>query len=100
MRTAGLSLNIDGRTRDKLEAVGFVDVSEAIIQLPINPWSSQKRLKELGEWFHDCLSQAVHSMSMAALTRIEQWSKDDVLRLVEDAREEARRLSIHAYCKL
>ncbi|KAM0271177.1 hypothetical protein ACHAQH_009144 [Verticillium albo-atrum] len=79
-----MPLDVDGQTRSKLQEIGFVAVTETVIKLPINPWGSQESEKELGKWFNAALSQAAHSMSIAPLTRSERWSKDDVLKLVDD----------------
>lgn len=100
LRTAGMPLDVDRQTRNMLQEIGFVAVTETVIKLPINPWGSQESEKELGKCFNAALSQAAHSMSIAPLTRSERWSKDDILKLVDDVRQEACTLSTHGYCKL
>ncbi|CRK44216.1 hypothetical protein BN1723_000902 [Verticillium longisporum] len=100
MRRAGTPLDVDEETQSKLRITGFVDVTESVINLPINTWSDQPNEKKLGTWFNGGLSLAADVMSLAPLTRIERQATGDILKLVRRMKEESCRLSIHGYCKL
>ncbi|KAH7377177.1 S-adenosyl-L-methionine-dependent methyltransferase [Plectosphaerella cucumerina] len=98
MRKAGLPLDIDRRTTSLLEAVGFADVTESVIQLPVNPWDNQDIKTGLG--WNKAITDAVEAMSKVPLTRIEGQPTEEVLQLVKEVRQQVCNLSMHAYCKL
>lgn len=70
------------RTADKLKRwyieAGFVDVQEKVIKLPINSWPRNKKLKMLGRWWAENLLIGLQGFSLALLSRVYGWSKDEI----------------------
>lgn len=99
MRTACVPLDLNEQTNGRLKAIGFTNITQSTVRLPISPWSTQEDEKNLGRWFNTII-YTVDAIIMAPLTRIKKWSQDDVLRLTNDIKEEIRSLSIHSYYKL
>ncbi|KAL2756735.1 hypothetical protein ACRALDRAFT_1080868 [Sodiomyces alcalophilus JCM 7366] len=100
MRTAGVPLDVNERTKSELRTIGFTDVTETVIQLPINPWTRDRRQSELGRWFNLSLTHSIDALSLAPLTRVEHWPADKVLTLSADVKRHLCDLNTHAYCKL
>jgi hypothetical protein len=50
--------------RHQLEAVGFVDIEEAISRLYFNPWPSNESDKEIGKWFNLAFSHSLEALSI------------------------------------
>lgn len=100
MRTAGMPLDVNERTKSELQAIGFTDVTETTVQLPINPWTRDRRQNELGRWFNLSLTHSIDALSLAPLTRIERWPADKVFRLSADVKRRLCDLNTHAYCQL
>lgn len=46
----GKSFIVAVHTKERLQAAGFVDVREHKFKLPIGPWSSNKKMREIGAW--------------------------------------------------
>lgn len=46
----GKSFTVGKYTKTRFQEVGFVDVREHKFKLPVGPWSSDKRMKEIGTW--------------------------------------------------
>lgn len=46
----GKSFVVSTFTKERIKAAGFVDVREHNFKLPVGPWSSDKRMKEIGSW--------------------------------------------------
>ena len=46
----GKSLVVQEHIKGRLEKAGFTDIKEHKLKLPVGPWSSDKRLKEIGTW--------------------------------------------------
>jgi hypothetical protein len=100
MCKAGLPLDIDGQTTSKLEAIGFVDVTESTTRLPINPADNEDWPVNLAIWWNKAFTNAIDAMSEAPLTRIGGMPMDEAVKLTAAAKRQACTLSTHAYCKL
>ena len=46
----GKSFVVSTFTRERMKEAGYVDVKEHKYKLPVGPWSSDKRMKEIGAW--------------------------------------------------
>ena len=93
-----LSYNND--TRRMLEGQGFVEIREEVIKAPLNPWSADPHLKDIGRWFCLGMIRGLEGMTLGPLTRYNGWSKDDVSRLCQDVEKEILSKKIHAYCNM
>jgi hypothetical protein len=49
-RLMGKSMEVGQYTKQRIQEAGFVDVREQKFKLPIGPWSSDPKMKELGLW--------------------------------------------------
>lgn len=83
-----------------LHAQGFVDIKEEIIKVPLNPWESDPHLKDIGRWYNLGLTQGLEALTIAPLTRMSQWTKEDVDRLIANVKREVCSKKIHAYCNM
>jgi SAM-dependent methyltransferase len=48
--TMGKTFRVGEYTKSRLKAAGYVDVKEHKFKLPVGPWSSDKKMKEIGNW--------------------------------------------------
>lgn len=83
-----------------LEAQGFVDISEQVVKVPLNPWPTDPHLKEIGRWYNLGLVQGLEALSLGPFTRMFHWSKDDVDRIVTAAKRDICSKKYHAYCNM
>lgn len=88
------------QTRQMLEATGFVDVSEQVIKVPLNPWPTDQHLKEIGRWYNLGLVQGLEALSLGPFTRMFRWSKEDVDRIIAAAKRDICSKKHHAYCNM
>jgi hypothetical protein len=87
-------------TRQMLETQGFVDITEQIIRVPMNPWPADPHQKDIGRWYNLGLCQGLEAMSLGPLTRMSGWRKESVDRLVADAKREICSKKHHVYCNM
>ncbi|KAF4817545.1 Secondary metabolism regulator LAE1 [Colletotrichum siamense] len=85
---------------DTMKATGFVDVKLHEFKWPLNPWPKDPHLKILGDWQFHNLSMGLEAISLALLTRVMGWTKEEVFALCALARKELRSLKIHAYWRI
>jgi hypothetical protein len=88
------------QTRQMLSALGFVDLTEHIIKVPMNPWPSDPHQKDIGRWYNLGLVQGLEALSLGPLTRVNLWKKSDVDRLVAEAKKEICSKKYHVYCNM
>ncbi|TGO61163.1 hypothetical protein BCON_0029g00040 [Botryotinia convoluta] len=75
---AGRSMNIAKNLKSWYEAAGFVDVQEKVFKLPVNPWSKDKHLHNLGEMSEENWLACLSSFSMALFSRILNWKQEQI----------------------
>ena len=80
------------------EEAGFVDVVEKHFQWPSNRWPKGERLKTLGSYWLEDMSNGLEGLSMAVLTRGAGMAKEEVVELTSKVRENLKDKRIHAYC--
>ncbi|KAF8854588.1 methyltransferase LaeA [Acephala macrosclerotiorum] len=86
--------------RSMLEGAGFVEIQEQIIKVPLNPWPADPHLKDVGRWYNLSLTQGLEALSLAPLTRINNWSKADVDRLTAAAKRDICSKRYHSYSNM
>ena len=69
-------------------------------QNPLNPWTKDPRLKELGLWGLLASLEGVEPYSLALLTRVLGWDRAKIEVLIAEVRAELRNRRIHAYTLL
>ncbi|KAH7389151.1 methyltransferase LaeA [Cadophora sp. MPI-SDFR-AT-0126] len=87
-------------TGPMLQRAGFVDIKEEVIKIPLNPWESDPHQKDIGRWYNLGLTQGLEALTTAPLTRMSQWSKADVDRLIADVKREVCSKKFHVYCNM
>ncbi|KAI9759318.1 MAG: Secondary metabolism regulator lae1 [Chaenotheca gracillima] len=84
-------------TRGMLERAGFVDIQETIIRAPLNTWPAEPHLKDVARWYNLGTIEGLEAYSLAPFTRVFQWSRGDVDRIVKDVKREMNNKKIHVY---
>jgi hypothetical protein len=85
-------------TKAMLEGQGFVDISEEVIRVPLNPWPSDPHQREIGRWYNLGLVQGLEGLSIGPLTRMLGWSSADVHGLIAEAKKDICSKKNHVYC--
>jgi SAM-dependent methyltransferase len=76
---------------------GFDNVVEKKYKMPVGPWSSDPKLKDVGKWHLFECYQGIEGWSMALLTRVMGWSEPEVQVFLAQVREAFKDKSVHAY---
>ena len=87
---------VDENRRDMVSA-GFEGVVEHRFKLPIGPWSTDRRLKEIGMYTRLMWDQGIEGWCMFLFTNYLGWQREEVLVFVADMRRMIRDKRIHAY---
>ncbi|KAJ0330318.1 hypothetical protein COL5a_003380 [Colletotrichum fioriniae] len=83
--------------KDVLTEVGFEDVELTVFKWPTNPWAKDPKYKKIGEWNYHNFGGAVETVSLAPLTRVHGWTKEEVLVFAADVRKDLRDPKVHSY---
>lgn len=68
--TVSKTFRIHDFSPEYIENAGFVDVVEKKYKLPVGPWSSDQRMKELGQWNRLFCLQGLESWSLFLLSKV------------------------------
>lgn len=99
----GRSLTFNPRTAQLLEQKGFANVNHAAYRIPMHGWSSLHTERVAGTWWEHAMASGegrghgFEALSLAVLTRVQQWPAEHARKLCEEAMLEASNPAIHAY---
>jgi hypothetical protein len=77
-------------TQVMLERQGFVDIKHEVIEIPLN----------VGRWYQLGLIQGLEALTLAPMTRMRGWQKEDVDQLTQEVRRELCNGKVHAFCNM
>ncbi|KAK4147769.1 S-adenosyl-L-methionine-dependent methyltransferase [Dichotomopilus funicola] len=101
MDSFGHPMHVDSNlTKQRLADVGFEDIKEEVIRMPVNGWPDDPHGRTLGRWFNLGMRQALYPLSLAPLCRGGGRTPSEVRELAEKARDEVYSNSVHGYCTL
>ncbi|KAM5348647.1 hypothetical protein ACJ41O_008471 [Fusarium nematophilum] len=83
-----------------LEKAGFVDIVHREFKWPFNTWPLNPKLKEIGRWQCVNLDMGLEAFSLALLTRVAGWTKEEVLACCAEVRKDIRNRRMHGYWTL
>jgi hypothetical protein len=93
----GVDLTVPVRYKAMMEEVGFVDTKEVMIEWPIGTWAKSKHHKRIGAWYYHDLNMGIEGVTMGLFTRVLGMSKEAVLDIVEDVKQDMNNRNIHGY---
>lgn len=101
-RKAGIDAQAPLKFDQQLRDAGFTDVRSKHFRWPVGPWAddSKKKEKTLGIWAQRNMLDGLEAAAMGLLSRYEGWSKEQILELVGEAREEIVDMEFHQYANL
>jgi hypothetical protein len=70
------------RMRDYLADAGFVNCVERRVRLPIGGWSSDPKLREVGELVYMFISQSVEGFALFLLTQVMGWKYEECQAMI------------------
>ncbi|KAK1545410.1 UMTA [Colletotrichum paranaense] len=83
--------------RELMIDVGFENVAQQNFKWPSNAWPKDEHYKRIGEWnFHNFVD-AAEAMALAPLTRVHNWTKEEVQVFLVGVRKDMRDKKIHSY---
>lgn len=93
----GKSLRYDRQSPRILEGLGYTDVKETILKLPLNDWATEEPARGLGRWNSVVFHAGVEALSLGPLTRVYEWPIGDVRRLIKEVQAFGLDRRIHCY---
>ena len=108
----GRTFRILDLQKDFVEKAGFQNVVEKTFKMPVGPWSSDSKLKEVGRWHLLECYQGIEGWAMALLTRVmgvskktliqshantAQWKFEEVQDFLEEVRVAFKDRKVHPY---
>lgn len=100
MDRAGRPITPNPNTVSMLQRLGYVDVEQVIKRVPFNSWSEDEHEKVMSKWFNLGMTQGLHALSIAPLTRMNGYDPEQVADLVTRVRKEVCSRGMRAYCTM
>ncbi|KAK4102265.1 S-adenosyl-L-methionine-dependent methyltransferase [Parathielavia hyrcaniae] len=89
-----------GRLADMMRDVGFVNVTERVLQVPIGTWAKNKVLKTVGLYWRTILVDGMQAIALGPLARGCGWSREQIELFLVDVRKAYHDNSMLAYMPL
>ena len=105
----GRSIEYDEATPQLLRSLGFVDVEDYIVRLPLSgQWPRSKDERKLARWYNSCLvgdsnrdvKSGLESMSLAAFTRLHGYTLEEWREFEKEIGYDIEHAGAHVYHNL
>ncbi|KAE9378337.1 S-adenosyl-L-methionine-dependent methyltransferase [Stipitochalara longipes BDJ] len=96
-RKRGKEFDVWVTVKDRMKRAGFVDVVETRTKWPMNGWSSDPKMRELGRWNQLRITQGIEGFAMRMLTTSGGWSPLEVQILASQIKTALKDRSVHGY---
>jgi len=83
--------------KQMMEEVGFVDIQEHVLKLPIGPWPKDKRLKKCGAFELVNMTEGIEGLTIRLFSKGLGMSIEEIQLLLVDLRKELKNSKIHSY---
>ncbi|KAF2674599.1 S-adenosyl-L-methionine-dependent methyltransferase [Microthyrium microscopicum] len=93
----GKSFTIWEEAKERLEKAGYVDVHEVHYDWPMNGWSNDPKMRDIGRWNQLRLHSGIEGFMLRLLTSVGDWSYEKAQCFMADMRKALRDYSVHAY---
>ncbi|KAL1995838.1 hypothetical protein VTN49DRAFT_704 [Thermomyces lanuginosus] len=95
---AGYEVRPGPKLEQWFKDAGFVNISVKKLAIPYGVWPKDPHLKKVGAWAQAASeANGFEGFALAALTRYKQWTKEEVLALANQARDDGRNRNIHMF---
>ncbi|KXH55576.1 methyltransferase domain-containing protein [Colletotrichum salicis] len=96
----GRSIESPSKYTSAIEEAGFVDIVNKHYVWPLNSWPKDENLKEIGQWQFVNLDLGIEALSMGLLTRVMDWTKEEVYAFCAELRNDLKKKEYHAYWRV
>ncbi|KAG7055773.1 methyltransferase domain-containing protein [Colletotrichum scovillei] len=96
----GRSIESPSKYTSAIEEAGFVDIVNKQYVWPLNSWPKDEVLKEIGQWQFVNLDLGIEALSMGLLTRVMDWTKEEVYAFCAELRNDLKKKEYHAYWRV
>jgi SAM-dependent methyltransferase len=93
----GKTFTIWEEAKERMERAGFVDIVEVEYKWPINGWSQDKKMKNIGRWNQLRLHDGIEGFMLRLLTQVGGWSLSRAQLHLAQMRKELTSYRTHAY---
>lgn len=80
--------------KELLRTLGFVDIQEEIIRLPLREWPSNRPTstheRDIGRWWGTALHDGLEALCLQPFNKLFQWPPADIRRYVEEVKANIR----------
>jgi hypothetical protein len=83
-----------------LKDIGFEEISDTLIKVPISPWSTEPKAKELGKWTAIHTEAVFESYGLALFDRVLGWSLPKIHALIAGCKKELWKGDMHIYTQV
>lgn len=83
--------------KERMEDVGFIDIEQHVIKLPIGPWAKDKTLKKVGSLELLNMVEGIEGLTLRLFSKALGMSLDDIQMHLMQVRKEAQNRKIHSY---
>ncbi|KAK4124828.1 S-adenosyl-L-methionine-dependent methyltransferase [Parathielavia appendiculata] len=90
----------NGRLAEMMRDVGFVNVTERVLQIPIGTWAKNKVLKTVGLYWRTILVDGMQAIALGPLSRGCGWSREQIELFLVEVRKAYHDNSMLAYMPL
>ncbi|WPJ62724.1 hypothetical protein SMAC4_13590 [Sordaria macrospora] len=80
-----------------MKEAGFVNITKKELPIPVSSWSSDKKMKEVGLYFHATWTTDLEGLSQFMFSNVMGWEKEEISTYIAHLKSELKDPSNHGY---
>ncbi|KAF2027177.1 S-adenosyl-L-methionine-dependent methyltransferase [Setomelanomma holmii] len=92
-------IRVGNTLKARMEAAGFVDVSEKVVKVPIGPWPKDPRMKEIGRYQREHMVLGIEPYTLGFIGKVLGWSEAECRILIAKVTNDVRNKAFHLYIR-
>lgn len=97
----GFSMRINSDVmKNGLQAAGFVDIKEELLQIPVSEWSGEGKFDEFSRWMQLAVTKDLRTLFLGPLSRVKRRSEEEIENYIKTAKHELCELENRVYMKV
>ncbi|KAF2820505.1 S-adenosyl-L-methionine-dependent methyltransferase [Ophiobolus disseminans] len=95
----GKEIRVGHTLMQRMRGMGFVDVHEKVVKVPIGPWPKDARMKEIGRYQREHMVLGIEPYTLGFIGKVLGWSEAECRVLIAKVTDDVRNKAFHLYIR-
>ncbi|OAK94087.1 methyltransferase [Phaeosphaeriaceae sp. SRC1lsM3a] len=95
----GKDIRVGNTVKARMEAAGFVNVTEKVLKIPVGAWAKDPKMKEIGRYQREHMCLGIEPYTLGFIGKVLGWSEAECRVLIAKVINDTRNKAFHLYIR-